>query len=459
MRSFFLLVLAGLHTADAQSAVISCSSTKCVAKTSAPYVEIVSASAKYSMRCCTDTPTTHFVASTACPGLYASSTDLSGNCVPNGSKTFAEAEALCASHGARLCTTTENLADCSRVAQCGLNALKVWAVFGDDAPSSVPSVAKSQVPSIDVTPAPTPAPVADTPAPTAAPVPPPGAHDDPHFYTWQGALYDYHGVCDMIYTTCPNYDQGKGFHMHLRTEFVEPTKWSTISSLAVKIGDDVFEAQNNGSYYVNGVPNVDLSEGVDFAGHKLRSANRFDQGRLRLLYQIELEDDSLLEVLVKSPKNDGSRGDRSSLSFQIKGAHEHRNNGGNAFSDCVGLSNTWEQPEEGKYLVGRSGELYEFERAHEFAPEWQVDQDKNDPMLFFKDVGLQLPQQECIKSPILVADHRHLNHLKEADGGALGRQAEEACSHLSGDTLYDACVFDVLVTGDTSFAEEPWYNK
>jgi len=450
MRSFSLLALAGLHAANAQTAVIGCSSTKCVAKKPAPHIEIVSATAKYAMRCCSDTSLPHFVASTACPGLFVSSTDTSGVCIKNGALTFAEADALCSAHGARLCTTRENLADCSRPAQCGLNALKVWTEFGDDAPSSVPSMVKTEVPSIAVTPAPTPAPV---------PPAPPGAHDDPHFYTWQGALYDYHGVCDMIYTTCPNYDQGKGFHMHLRTEFVEPTKWSTISSLAVKIGDDVFEAQNNGMYYVNHEANVDLSEGVDFAGHKLRSATRFDQGRLRLLYEIELEDDSLLEVLVKSPKNDGSRGDRSSLSFQIKGAHEHRNNGGNAFSDCVGLSNTWEEPEEGKYLVGRSGELYEFDRAHEFAPEWQVDQDKNDPMLFAKDVGLQLPQQECIKSPILVADHRHLNHLKQADGGALGRQAEEACSHLSGGALYDACVFDVLITGDTSFAEEPWYQK
>lgn len=262
----------------------------------------------------------------------------------------------------------------------------------------------------------------------------------------------------MIYTTCPNYDNGKGFHMHLRTQFVEPTKWSTISSLAVKIGDQVLEIQNSGTHYLNGVANQDLSEGVDFAGHKVKEGYRFDQGRLRLLYEVELEDDAILEVLVKSAKNDGSKGDRTSLSFAIKGAHEHRSAGGNAFADCIGLSNTWIEPEEGKYLVGRSGDLYEYERAHEFAPEWQVNKDKNDPMLFFEDEGLQLPDNECIKSPILVADHRHLSHLKDANGGAAGREAEEACAHIPHDEMYDACVFDVLVTGDSSFADEPWYN-
>jgi len=247
--------------------------------------------------------------------------------------------------------------------------------------------------------------------------------------------------------------------MHIRTEFVEPSKWSTISSLAVMIGGHVLEVKSNGMHYLNGVADADLSE-ADLSGHALKRRTRFAQNRLRILYQLELNDHSLLEILTKSPTHDGSKfGDRTSLSFQVKGAHDHRRAGGADFSDCAGLSNTWEEPDEGHYLVGRSGELYEYHRAHEFAPEWQVDQDKNDPMLFEEDIGLQLPQQECIKSPILVADKRHLSKFYEADGGTRQLKAENACGHLVADDLFDACFFDVLVTGDVTFAEEPWYNN
>ncbi len=240
--------------------------------------------------------------------------------------------------------------------------------------------------------------------------------------------------------------------MHIRTEFVEPTKWSTISSFAVKIGDDVLEVQSNGMFYLNGEVGADL-EGADLSGHAITTKSRYAQGRQRNLYEVHLNDHSLLEILVKSPKNDGSKNDRTSLSFKIQGAHKHRGAGGDSFADCVGLSSTW----DGHQLVGRSGTVYDFDQAHEFAPEWQVDQDKNDPMLFAKDVGLQLPNQECIKSPILSADKRHLSHLIDADGGAAALEAEQACRNLRG-KLYDACFFDVLVTGDASFAEEPWYN-
>ena len=80
-------------------------------------------------------------------------------------------------------------------------------------------------------------------------------------------------------------------------------------------------------------------------------------------------------------------------------------------------------------------------------------------MLFVKNIGQQLPDQKCLDSPLQAEDQRHLKALHEADGGALARQAEEACEHLKGsdDDLFDACFFDVLVTGDVTFAEEPWY--
>ena len=118
-------------------------------------------------------------------------------------------------------------------------------------------------------------------------------------------MYDYHGQCDLIYTTCPKFDNSKGFHLHIRTQFVEPMMWSTISSMAVKIGDDIFEVHDNddllkekenGNYYLNGESNVKLTDATNLAGHAL--TKRVDKSRT--FYNIDLGDNVSLEIKVRT---------------------------------------------------------------------------------------------------------------------------------------------------------------
>lgn len=149
---------------------------------------------------------------------------------------------------------------------------------------------------------------------------------------------------------------------------------------------------------------------------------------------------------------------RDMIHFKFNGVHDHRKNGGMSLSDCEGLTSTWDHPEGGELLVGRSGTKYTPQESVDFGPEWQVDLTKGDPMLFAKDIGQQLPQGKCIDSP-LQTDQRHLNRLLTENEGENARIAEEACSHLKDNAdLFDACFFDVLVTGDVTFAQEAWYN-
>ncbi len=268
--------------------------------------------------------------------------------------------------------------------------------------------------------------------------------------------YDYHGQCDLIYTTCPNFNNGEGLDIYLRTEFVLPLKWSTISSLALKIGKDVFELQSNGSYYLNGEPNVDV-EGIYISGRKLshRAEAIPEKQTTRTYYTFALNDIVSIE-LVRTTMYE-----RKSVGFKIVGVHDYRRSGGDSFNECVGLSSTWDHPDHKKeFLIGRTGSVYNKWDAVDFGPEWQVDLTKGDQMLFVEDIGQQLPNGEkCIDSPLQVKGQRHLEELHAAEGGALARRAEEACSHLnSGDDLFDACFFDVLVTGDVTFAQEPWYD-
>jgi hypothetical protein len=91
---------------------------------------------------------------------------------------------------------------------------------------------KTLPPNVSPTPSPT---VSPTPSPTAsAPVlvptaslPPDvpttktvdsGIYGDPHFKTWSGLKYDYHGICDLVMLSHPNFREGLGMEIHVRAK-------------------------------------------------------------------------------------------------------------------------------------------------------------------------------------------------------------------------------------------------
>ena len=55
-------------------------------------------------------------------------------------------------------------------------------------------------------------------------------HADPHFKTWSGKQYDFHGGCDLV---------GLGLTVSVRTSI--KTWWSYIERAVVKIGEDTLE--------------------------------------------------------------------------------------------------------------------------------------------------------------------------------------------------------------------------
>ena len=74
---------------------------------------------------------------------------------------------------------------------------------------------------------------------------------DPHFRTFDGTKYSYHGECDLILVRSEEVgDSGLGLDLHIRTKMV--AGWSLISNAALKIGVDVVEIVNDGSFYLNG---------------------------------------------------------------------------------------------------------------------------------------------------------------------------------------------------------------
>lgn len=101
----------------------------------------------WGVRCCSDVQHLTFLPSPAkCGTMFVSSRDSDEKLCVRGT-TFYDAKRICESWGARICTVNENLNDCTRPAKCSLNENFVWAVHGDDFPSTVPSAVPSITPS------------------------------------------------------------------------------------------------------------------------------------------------------------------------------------------------------------------------------------------------------------------------------------------------------------------------
>ena len=68
---------------------------------------------------------------------------------------------------------------------------------------------------------------------------------DPHFVTWYGSHYSYHGACELILVQNPTFSAGKGLDIHVRTSHMMNGAFSFISNAALRIGKDVFEVVNH----------------------------------------------------------------------------------------------------------------------------------------------------------------------------------------------------------------------
>merc|ERR1712224_26256 len=62
---------------------------------------------------------------------------------------------------------------------------------------------------------------------------------DPHFKTFAGEMYDFHGECDLVLLHNPDFKDGLGMDIHIRTKI--EAFWSSIESAAIKIGDSTME--------------------------------------------------------------------------------------------------------------------------------------------------------------------------------------------------------------------------
>merc|ERR1712019_57187 len=271
-------------------------------------------------------------------------------------------------------------------------------------------------------------------AKTRPPSSEPGTRGDPHFKTWNGDIYDFHGICDLVLLNNQGYEGGLGMDIHVRTK--KTKSWSSVSAMAIRIGDETFEIMagftddriwlhklelQDDKYTL--LKNKDLS----ISGYTIGFENTSSQQRT---YVINLGEDGE-RITVASWKGmlrvDVDVGDdKSSLNKNYAGS--------------VGLMGTF--PEGKKFArdnrTDLSGDL------NAFGQEWQVlPGDGN--LLHFDESALQAPSKCSI--PAKVDLRRRLGESKISV-----EIAEEACAGVANEDDFNLCVFDVMATGDKDLA-------
>jgi len=241
---------------------------------------------------------------------------------------------------------------------------------------------------------------------------------DPHFVTYDGTPYSYHGKCDLVLAHSEEFGDGLGLRVHARTELVD--SWSRISNAAVQIGSDVIELTNTARLYYNG---VDVTDSPDFSASM---ANTFS------VKKVDNTMNGIPKLDVMISVNEDKRKIKLSLFKKVIAVHV-----GTTVSDINGMLGNREI--EG--FVGRNEEI--LSDANQMGQNWQVT--AAEPMLFREIRAPQFP--ETCQLPA-VDSRRRLSSIPQQ----YHRRASEVCADVTDPDMKNFCVEDVLMTGDVDIA-------
>jgi hypothetical protein len=246
------------------------------------------------------------------------------------------------------------------------------------------------------------------------------ASGDPHFKTWSGDKYDYHGECDLVLVDNPAFADGLGLKIHIRT--TRFNYYSYIERVGIQIGDETLE-------FYNDVENFLLN------GEQVEAKKKHHKQYLSG-FMIRRDKKAISIRLDKERKNKA----RIDLIHRRTGFPAiHLDGGGtDIFKGSLGLLGDWAT---GKRLA-RDGQTEMNEKdATNFALEWQV---RDTEPLLFQDSRFPQYPNKCLPPKQIVGGRVGASHMAKA--------AEEACAHWKEDK--EDCIFDVIATRSFMVAEE-----
>ena len=236
-------------------------------------------------------------------------------------------------------------------------------------------------------------------------------------------MYDFHGGCDLVLLENPDFRNGLGMTVHIRTKI--ETWWSFVEAAVLKIGEETLEIRQD-QFHINGqLTEVGASVVTHFSGlvfHYLKVGNNVEA-------HIYLGNGEKIRMQTWNGFVKVEVGKESSQ--QYKGSH--------------GLLGRFP---DGK-RVARDGETF-IEDINTFGQEWQVQ--VGEPKLFhsYDDAWVVPAGQKCAMPDSSPAKLK-LRQRRLASGLDMA-SAEEACAHLEDAKDRQACVYDVVATQDIAMA-------
>jgi hypothetical protein len=241
---------------------------------------------------------------------------------------------------------------------------------------------------------------------------------DPHFKTWTGDKFDYHGACDLVLVDNPTFADGLGLRVHIRTTRIN--YFSFIEQVAIQLGDDVLEFDNDVEHFL-----INGAEVEENRKHHKTFLGDFLIRRDPKALSIRLNKDGKAKIDLHTRKNGFPAVIVDPGSSDI-------------FEGSLGLLGEWGS---GKKLARDGITEMNDEDATAFALEWQVRDDE--PMIFKESRFPQFPMK-CTPPTKMLSNRLGSMTMRV--------EAEEVCSHWEEDM--EDCIFDVMATRDVGVAVE-----
>lgn len=236
--------------------------------------------------------------------------------------------------------------------------------------------------------------------------------DDPHFKTWTGLPYDFHGECDLKFVSSPQFGEGLGLDIDIRT--TARYDYSFIESVAIKIADDTFEVSGFGEYMINGISNAEFPFALSVFAVSHEQINEHE-------HEFNIDLGHYQTLVVKTFKD--------WVSVKVDNAWPLD------WAKSYGMLGNFATGQ----MLARNGTTM-MEDHDAFGQEWQIQE--NEPNLFQVSRLPQYPKQACILPEEKATGRRLLK-----DSPVSMKAAEKACV-MVGSANKDTCVYDVLASGD-----------
>jgi hypothetical protein len=260
---------------------------------------------------------------------------------------------------------------------------------------------------------------------------------DPHFLTYDGTSYSYHGQCDLVMAHSKDINglQGIDLDIHSRTKI--KADWSYMSNVAIRLGNDILEITSAGDHFLNGEANVAFPFLMSNHFNVTLNQKEVFPGQYRADYVIDLEHMSDIE----KGGNDVLRisAFKDLLSVNVEAI----------LPDTYGMLGV--MGKDG--MIGRDRKT-EITDVNEMGQEWQVLD--TEPMLFREVAAPQYPAKCMLPQPKSKKAIRMLRSGEDEEDTTEQkeqmRRANEVCADVIDDDMRNFCIQDVLMSGDHEVA-------